>query len=275
MKVMYLLFTLLLTTTMALLPAEGPKADPFSFLYEGNLEKALEQDQTLVDRTDELGNHPLQRAALEGNKEVIRLLLEHNVHVDQKGHIGNTALHWAVTVGNDEIVTMLLRSGADANAQNENGDTPLHTTAKYSLACYREIALILLEHGALISIPDEDGDTPLEVAQSCHNDFMINVFGHWPQVVSQYSTAKLAFCCASHPRLGAQSPANALPQCLVCDIVQHLRREHFASTNYRLPQPPAQSFFRTANSLLANRYVELAGATGLIAAFGLLRLLHR
>lgn len=74
---------------------------------------------------------------------------------------GDTPLHNAVMNGNTDIVAILLNSKANANATNGNGQTPLHWAVRGG---YPTIAFMLIEAGAKVNIPDIAGNTPLHYA---------------------------------------------------------------------------------------------------------------
>jgi ankyrin repeat protein len=75
-------------------------------------------------------------------------------------------LHAAALFGNGEMVRLLLDNGADANAINHNGETPLHYAAKYAEDFTNENARILVEEGgADIDAKNMDGRTPLDIAK--------------------------------------------------------------------------------------------------------------
>jgi peptidoglycan/LPS O-acetylase OafA/YrhL len=71
------------------------------------------------------GSTPLMIAALYGNAEAARLLVEAGAKVNAKNKEGDTALHMAAFFCHTEIVELLLENGAEVNAKNNKGETPL------------------------------------------------------------------------------------------------------------------------------------------------------
>lgn len=57
--------------------------------------------------------------------EMVKILLENGARVNTPGHENTTALHQAVLEGNTEMVKLLLKYGADKNARNIYGETPM------------------------------------------------------------------------------------------------------------------------------------------------------
>src|SRR5262245_49057146 len=74
-------------------------------------------------------NVPLIEAAMRGDIETVRTLLEGRVDENASAPDGSTALHWAVHRDHVQIVDLLLRARARVDPANDYGVTPL------TLAC--------------------------------------------------------------------------------------------------------------------------------------------
>src|SRR5690606_24149866 len=85
-------------------------------------------------------------AALVGNTDVVRRLLEAGAEADKPGADGQTALMIVARTGNVESARLLLEHGADPNAR----ETWRNQTAVIWAAAQKQPAMIrlLLEHGA-------------------------------------------------------------------------------------------------------------------------------
>lgn len=68
---------------------------------------------------------PVTWAAMMGQTEAVRLLLQQGADVNGRNRDGNTALHLAMFLGRAETAELLLKSGADVNARNDDGATPV------------------------------------------------------------------------------------------------------------------------------------------------------
>lgn len=64
-------------------------------------------------------------AAMNGNRQVVRTLLQHKVNVNAPQVDGTTALHWAVRADDMETAELLIRAGANVSAANRSGATPM------------------------------------------------------------------------------------------------------------------------------------------------------
>ena len=93
---------------------------------------ALLQRGADINALDILGESSLYRAARDGDRALVKLLLEHSKAV-VKVHTGNgrliTPLHFAVQVGELDICRLLLEHGADLASRNSDGFVPLHVAS--------------------------------------------------------------------------------------------------------------------------------------------------
>jgi len=97
-------------------------------------------------------------AAKQGNRDVVRALINERADVNASEPDGTTALHYAVHKHDLEMVDLLIRAGANVNAVNEYGVTPL------SVACANgnsPIAVRILDGGANPNTALWTGETPL------------------------------------------------------------------------------------------------------------------
>lgn len=88
------------------------------------IEAALAEGTDVNAPDDEVGLAPLTWAALHGQTEAMRLLIEKGADVNARSEDGNTPLHVAAFLGQAEAAKLLIDSGADINARDEDGETP-------------------------------------------------------------------------------------------------------------------------------------------------------
>jgi uncharacterized protein len=129
-------------------------------------------------------------AAMRGNKEAVRALVQQKANVNAAQSDGTTALHWAVRMDDLETADLLIRAGANISAANHDGATPLllgsingnaamleklmkaGADPNAALTKYGDTALmmtartgktdavkILLDHGAQVNAKETWGDT--------------------------------------------------------------------------------------------------------------------
>jgi len=81
-----------------------------------------------IDAANEANETPVMMAALRGNVEWTRRLLERGAAVNRAGW---TPLHYAATGPEAKVVALLLDRGADIEALSPNRTTPLMMAARY------------------------------------------------------------------------------------------------------------------------------------------------
>ena len=89
--------------------------------------------QEALSARDKHGYTPAHWAALDGNVEMMRYLVERNAPVDLPclGTQGPRPIHWACRKGHAAVVQVLLQAGVAVNAADFKGLTPLMTACMY------------------------------------------------------------------------------------------------------------------------------------------------
>ncbi|XP_020283086.1 ankyrin-1-like [Pseudomyrmex gracilis] len=145
-----------------------------SAVCEGNLERAKELITSFglsYSQTWSEGYVLLCDAIENRHTEIIKLLLTNGCKVNSdidKSY--NTPLHFAVINGDIEIVKMLLDRRANVYATTRYGTTSLHYALEHKKV---EIVELLLNHGANVNARDNAGITPLYLA--VHHGYVDNV----------------------------------------------------------------------------------------------------
>ncbi|MCO5594662.1 hypothetical protein L7F22_048695 [Adiantum nelumboides] len=117
----------------------------------------LLQEGAEVDIEDNFGNTPLIEAVKGCHSQVIKMLREAGASLTEKNagaHLRNAAL-----TGNTELLRSLLENGIDPNCCDHNGRTALHIATSEGLVM---MVRVLLEHGADLYAKDRWGKTPLQ-----------------------------------------------------------------------------------------------------------------
>ena len=120
----------------------------------------------LIDNGAEVNNRGfyLDRTALHqacnlDRKDIVKLLLEHNINVNIRDDKGETALHYAVINNNTDIIKLLIDNGTEINARNYEGQTALHIAVIYKNI---EAIKTLLDSGINKNIKDNEGKTAID-----------------------------------------------------------------------------------------------------------------
>ncbi|MCJ1306964.1 hypothetical protein MMC25_000608 [Agyrium rufum] len=128
-------------------------------LVAKDLRTELECSSSEINAQDTQGRTPLAWAALRGDFEVLKMLLEYGADLHLPDYQLNSPLHYAKTTACAEI---LLKHGASASVRNCWGATVLHTLCLNSGDASH--LLLLLDHGADCNARDREDQTPLHSA---------------------------------------------------------------------------------------------------------------
>ena len=108
------------------------------------------------------GDSPVADAAMRDDLSTVRALLADGADVNTPRGDGMTGLHWAALNGNAEIARLLIDAGADLEAATRIGaHTPLHVAGREGSG---EIVAVLAEAGANVAAVTETGAMPLHFA---------------------------------------------------------------------------------------------------------------
>ena len=108
-------------------------------------------------------NTALLRAAEEGKKQIVSLLLSHGANVKEDSQTGSLALVAASGCGYLDIVKLLIKKGAPVNGKNSAGKTALMMAVEKS-CCSALILYLLRDCEADINLQDNAGKTVLMLA---------------------------------------------------------------------------------------------------------------
>ena len=123
------------------------------------LQVLLDWPETNVDVRNQQDESPLMIAALKGDREVAKKLIEREADVNKTGW---TPLHYAATGGQVPIIDLLIEHHAYIDAESPNGSTPLMMAARYGSD---DAVRLLLREGADPSLKNQQGLTAIDFAQ--------------------------------------------------------------------------------------------------------------
>lgn len=141
-------------------------------------DKGIEIVKLLLDRgadpeiRNEDGHTVLDRAAIHGIDEIIRLIVEHQgKEAEADRWFRQAAFHNAVRQGDEAAVQRLIKEGVDTRVKGNRGEYPIHWAIRHDSL---RVASVLLCEGADIETADKFGETPLAMACSDSNGEMVN-----------------------------------------------------------------------------------------------------
>ncbi len=132
----------------------------------------LLRDHSAYNKNRATANTPpsmnVWHAAATGDVAVVRKHIALGTYLDGKEPLGgSTPLILAAIFGQPETVKLLIEAGADREARNHSGITALYAA---SFFCQSDVVQVLLEHGADTRQTNPDGLTPLDAVSLEWND---------------------------------------------------------------------------------------------------------
>jgi len=107
------------------------------------------------------------RAAAQNDAQAVRQLVGGgDGNPNQVDEQSRTGLHYAAINGNLQIIAILVKADAKLNVPDQLGNTPLHLAADQNQTA---AAKLLLDVGAAVDPQNKDGLTPLMIAASHGN----------------------------------------------------------------------------------------------------------
>ncbi|MBA3765553.1 MAG: ankyrin repeat domain-containing protein [Acidobacteria bacterium] len=128
---------------------------------ENDLSKVKELIAAGVDanrRDENTQTSALDEAVKNGNRQIVRALLDAGAEINARNSLGQTALMILDEDASEDLVWDLVAAGAKINLRDEDGDTALILAASWSKA---EILRALLNAGARVNAKNKEGETAL------------------------------------------------------------------------------------------------------------------
>ncbi|XP_045532030.1 ankyrin repeat domain-containing protein 12 isoform X12 [Pieris brassicae] len=132
---------------------------------------AEERKRTRQQR-NERGETPLHVAAIRGDHDQVKKLLEQGQDPDVTDFAGWTPLHEACSYGWLQVVVVLVKGGANVNAKGLDDDTPLHDAATSGNL---EMVKFLIEHSAEPFVKNSKGKAPSDYAAPHIYEYLLSL----------------------------------------------------------------------------------------------------
>jgi uncharacterized protein len=156
--------------------------NPFSAFYDNVARAAAQNDAETVRRlvgggdgnpnqTDDQSRTALHYAAMNGNLQIIAILIKANAKLNVADNLGDTPLHLAAEQNQTEAAELLLDVGAEVDPQDKNGLTPLMIAASHGNL---DLVRALLAKNASPTKTDYTGRDALSWAQDSHRPAVVD-----------------------------------------------------------------------------------------------------
>ena len=141
----------------------------------GLTKKLISQGMDLNQRAEN-GMNPLLQAALQGNADIVKALLEAGADIKIVDFaMKSTPGHKAGYMGHPDVMKLLIKYGLDINAQGPyNGYTALHDAIWHH---HSETVKVLVDSGTNLNLKTNNGKTPLELAKEFEFNDVVKIIG--------------------------------------------------------------------------------------------------
>lgn len=155
--------------TMGIVAVSSPSDPLIAAAYENDLAKAKELIAAGIDvnrRDENTQTTALEEAVKNGNRKMVRILLDAGAEINARSDYGRTALMWLDDDATEELVWDLIAAGAKINLKDEAGDTALILAVAWSEP---EVLRALVNAGAKVNAKNKEGETALMKAAAGGN----------------------------------------------------------------------------------------------------------
>ncbi|MEN7531554.1 MULTISPECIES: ankyrin repeat domain-containing protein [unclassified Cupriavidus] len=153
-----------------------------------------------LDKTNPAGENALMMAALQGDLESMKLMVDgEEAEVNKKGW---APLHYAATNGHNDVVKYLVDHAAYIDAESPNGTTPLMMAARGG---HIDTVKLLLDEGADLRLKNQQGMTVIDFAEQYNQkEIAAGLKSRWQKVYGNVP--------APAPAPKPWTPPNSQPQ---------------------------------------------------------------
>ena len=141
-----------------------------------NIIRVLIESGADPNRADEDGLTSIYWTAKNGHVAALETLIACGAQYDNADISGSTPLHYAAESGHKEVASALLKRGAHPGRACKKGNTPLHLASKYDHQDVAELIIACHRDRVDPNTANDEGESPLLVATRSGNTKVVKVF---------------------------------------------------------------------------------------------------
>lgn len=188
------------------------------------------------------------------------LLASPVLQINKRNNAGETPLEKAFYQENQRLFRLLLAKGVDVNIPMSNGESLLHRCA---IRGDEQAIRLLFDHGASMHREANSCIQPSEIKYRSVAKLLDERYKQEEQEIIA-KNAKIAFCGGFHPRLGVNNRAlQSLGLDTVKRILHFVRPEHFPAPTLSLEYTMSS----VARAILSNRRLQIAAGAIALCGF--------
>lgn len=130
--------------------------------YFDALKILVAKDRSVIGLKGWKGQTPLIAAAINGNADIVRYLIDQNVNLEVTDDYQHTALITAAYHNRTEVLKILVDNDANIKAQTSYGHNAVYLAAHYGYL--DALKMLVAKDRSVIDLKDSDGRTPLIIA---------------------------------------------------------------------------------------------------------------
>jgi ankyrin repeat protein/acetyl esterase/lipase len=158
-----------------------------------------------------------------GDKELVEFLIDNGADVNAKGRWGRTPLYYAAGRGDKELIELFIAKGADVNVKDPTSNTPLHNAVK-SRSAGKNIIELLITKGATLNAKNNEGQTPIDVAFQQNRKDIVELLFEKGADVSLHTAAQHGLLEKLKELIGKGTDINAVDSSSMTSLHHAVRR---------------------------------------------------
>ncbi|XP_029979999.1 BRCA1-associated RING domain protein 1 isoform X2 [Sphaeramia orbicularis] len=197
-----------------------------------------------VMKRNHKGETPLHLAAIKGDVEAVKELLDQGADPNLKDNAGWTPLHEACNLGHLKVVEVLVSKGALLNTPGYENDSPLHDAVRNG---HPAIARLLLQLGASQNVLNLYGKKPADYAASLE---MLEIFQEATEGGQYANTTHSPSMVSLHDNVTNCAGKNDMTVVVLASNLSHTEQRQLAKLGQLLGWRMADTFTGTVSHVV-------------------------